>query len=101
MEPIRRLIRQDCNWELTEELETGMSQLKKLVTTALLLAHYDAAMKQTTQYAASSTGLGAALVQEGKSLVYTSRALSDTEAFLFRTFPPIHLWSRNRRIHRS
>ena len=88
----------DCHWQLGEEQETGMSQLKKLVTTAPLLAHYDPAMKFTTQCAASSTGLGAALMQEGKSLAYTSRALSDTEAFLFRTFPPINIWSRNRPI---
>ena len=30
MEPIRQLTRQDCHWELGEEQETGMSQLKKL-----------------------------------------------------------------------
>ena len=78
-EPIRRLTRQDCNWEWGEEQETAMSQLKRLVTTAPLLAYYDPAKKLTIQCDASSTGLGAALVQEGKPLAYASRALSDTE----------------------
>ena len=79
MEPIRRLTRQDCNWEWGEEQETAMSQLKRLVTTAPLLAYYDPAKKLTIQCDASSTGLGAALMQEGKPLAYASRALSDTE----------------------
>ena len=79
MEPIRRLTRQDCNWEWGEEQETAMSQLKRLLTTAPLLAYYDPAKKLTIQCDASSTGLGAALMQEGKPLAYASRALSDTE----------------------
>ena len=79
MEPIRRLTRQDCNWEWGEEQETAMSQLKRLLTTAPLLAYYDPAKKLTIQCDASSTGLGAALMQEGKPLAYASRALSDRE----------------------
>ena len=55
-----------------------MSQLKRLVTTAPLLTYYDPAKKLTIQCDASSTGLGAALMQEGKPLAYASRALSDT-----------------------
>ena len=79
MEPIRRLTRQDCNWEWGEEQETAMSQLKRLVTTAPLPTYYDPEKKLTIQCDASSTGLGAALMQEGKPLAYASRALSDTE----------------------
>ena len=77
VERVRRLTRQDCNWEWGEE--TAMSQLKRLVTTAPLLAYYDPAKKLTIQCDASSIGLGAVLMQEGKPLAYASRALSDTE----------------------
>ena len=79
MEPIQGLTRQDCNWAWGEEQETAMCQLKRLVTTAPLLAYYDPAKKLTIQCDASSTGLGAALMQEGKPLAYANRALSDTE----------------------
>ena len=51
----------------------------RLVTTAPLLAYYDPAKKLTIRCDASGTGLGAALMQEGKPLAYASRALSDTE----------------------
>ena len=68
MEPVRRLTRQDCNWEWGEEHETAMNQLKSRVTTAPLLAY--PAMKLTIQCDASSSGLGAALMQEGKPLAY-------------------------------
>ena len=57
-----------------------MSQLKRLLTTAPLLTYYDPAKKLTIHCDASSTGLGAALMQQGKPLAYASRALSDTEA---------------------
>ena len=39
------------------------------------MAYYDPGKKPTIQ----CTGLGAALMQEGKPLAYASRALSDTE----------------------
>ena len=36
MEPIRRLTRQDCEWQWTPEQETAMQELKQLVTSAPL-----------------------------------------------------------------
>ena len=41
MEPIRRLTRQDCEWEWAQEQETSMAELKTLVTAVPLLAYYD------------------------------------------------------------
>ena len=56
-----------------------MTKLKKLVTTAPVLAYYDPTKELTIQCDVSSTGLDSALMQEGKPLSYASRALSDTE----------------------
>ena len=79
MEPIRRLTRQDCEWQWTPEQETAMQELKQLVTSAPLLAYYNPSKELVIQCDASSTGLGSALMQDGKPLAYASRALSDTE----------------------
>ena len=79
MESIRRLTRQDCEWEWAQEQETSMAELKKLVTSVPLLAYYDPSKELVIQCDASSTGLGSTLMQEGKPLAYASRALSTTE----------------------
>ena len=79
MEPIRRLTRQDCEWEWAQEQETLMAELNKLVTSVPLLAYYDPSKELVIQCDASSTGLGSTLMQEGKPLAYASRALSTTE----------------------
>ena len=75
MEPIRRLTRQDCEWEWAKEQETSMAELKKLVTSVPLLAYYDPSKELVIQCDASSS----TLMQEGKPLAYASRALSTTE----------------------
>ena len=77
MEPIRRLTLQ--YWEWTQEQETSMAELNKLVTSVPLLAYYDQSKELVIQCDASSTVLGSTLMQEGKPLAYASRALSTTE----------------------
>ena len=79
LEPLRRLTHQGEQWQWTEEQDKAMSELKKLVTTAPVLAYYDPAKELTIQCDASSTGLGAVLLQDEHPLAYASRALSDTE----------------------
>ena len=79
MEPVRRLTRQDCEWELAQEQETSMAKLKKLVISVPLLAYYDPSKELVIQCDASSTGLGSTLMQEGKPIAYASRAFSTTE----------------------
>ena len=78
-QPIRRLTRQDCEWEWAQEQETSMAELKKLVTPVPLLAYYDPSKKLFIHCDASRTGLGSTLMQEGKSIAFASSALSTTE----------------------
>ena len=79
VEPLRRLTRLDCEWQWSEEQDKAMNELKKLITTAPILVYYDPAKALVVQCDASSTGLGAALLQDGKPIAYASRALSTTE----------------------
>ena len=53
--------------------------MKRIVTEAPVLAYYDPKVALTIQCDASSEGLGAALLQQGKPVAYASRALTDTE----------------------
>ena len=79
MEPIRRLTKHDVEFEWSEEQNKAMDEIKRLVTTAPELAYYDPKKELVIQCDASSKGLGAVLLQEGKPLSYASRALSTTE----------------------
>ena len=53
--------------------------MQKLVTEAPVLSNYDPSKERTIQCDASQSGLGAALLQNGRPIEYASRALTETE----------------------
>ncbi len=79
MEPIRRLTKQDVEFEWSEEQNKAMDEIKRLVTTAPVLTYCKPKKELVIRCDASSKGLGAVLLQEEKPLSYASRALSTTE----------------------
>ncbi|KAK3744564.1 hypothetical protein QZH41_003505 [Actinostola sp. cb2023] len=79
MEPIRRLTRKETNWEWTDEQESAFEEVKRMVTDAPVLSYYDPEGELEVQCDASQKGLGATLLQRGKPIAYTSRALTETE----------------------
>jgi len=79
MEPIRRLTRKDTPWEWTQQQDDAFNEVKRLVTIAPILSYYDPEGELEVQCDASSKGLGAALMQNGKPVAYASRALTETE----------------------
>ena len=79
MEPIHRLMRQDTNFNWTEEQENTFREVKRLVTTAPVLSYYDPKAELEIQCDASQTDLGAALLQRGRPIAYMSRTLAETE----------------------
>lgn len=54
--------------------------MKQLVTQTPILAYYSPDKELVIQCDASSLGIGATLMQEGRPLAYASRALTDPEA---------------------
>ena len=62
-----------------DEHDKAMDEIRKLVTTAPILEYYDPKKELVIQCDASSSGLGAVLLQDGKLLGYASRPLSTTE----------------------
>ena len=79
MEPIRRLTRQDTEFNWTEEQQNAFREVKRLVTTAPGLSYYDLKAELEIQCDTSKKYLGAALLQRGKPIAYTSRALTETK----------------------
>lgn len=80
LEPIRQLTRPDIAWEWSTEQANAMSRIKTMVSEAPLLAYYNPKEWLTIQCDASNKGLGAALLQNGRSIAYASRSLTDTES---------------------
>ena len=78
-EPIRRLTKKDEEWKWAEEQDEAFEKIKNMVSTAPILKYYDAAKELIIQCDASSTGLGATLLQDDHPLAYVSRALTPTE----------------------
>ena len=78
-DPLRTLLRKDTAfiWEANEQ--RAFDQLKELISNAPLLKYFNPTERVEVQVDASSTGLGACLMQGGQPIHYASRALTDTE----------------------
>ena len=53
--------------------------MKQPITSHTVLSYYDGTKKVTLQCDAPQSGIGAALLQEGQPVAFTSRALTPTE----------------------
>ena len=78
-EPLRRLTRQDEEWNWSNEQEMAFEKLKVKLSSDTVIAYFDAKKDIEVLVDASPVGLAAMLVQD-KVVVYASRALSDTES---------------------
>ena len=79
MEPIRRLTQKDAPWNWSSEQDQVFANVQRLVTEAPVLCYYNPSLDLTIQCDASQSGLGAALLQNGKPIECASRSLTDTE----------------------
>ena len=79
LQPLRKLTLKDVPWSWTDEHDAAFSEVKKLATSAPVLAYYDPSKPLVIQCDASDKGLGCALLQNMKPVAYASRALTDTE----------------------
>ncbi|XP_064111370.1 uncharacterized protein LOC135218851 [Macrobrachium nipponense] len=79
LEPIRKLTRQNTEWNWTEKQEKAFIESKRLITNAPILQYYDPNLDLVIQCDASQNGLGSVLLQCGKPIAFASCALSETE----------------------
>ena len=79
-QPIRALTTKDAQFQWGPSQQKSFDKLKELCTTAPVLAFYDVKKDVVIQCDASSYALGGVLLQEGRPVAYTSRALTETES---------------------
>ena len=79
LEPIRALTRQHTDGNWSKDCEDAFKTVKKKITTAPMLAYFNAEKELVLQVDTSQDGLGIALMQEGKPIEYASRSLTSTE----------------------
>ena len=78
-EPLRQLEAKDVEWHWDENQQKAFDEVKTLITSHPVLQYYDVAKEVTLQCDALQSGIGAALLQEGHPVAFTSRALTATE----------------------
>ena len=79
IQPLNDLTRSDVPFHWTQTEEEAFIKVKDVLTKAPVLAYFDAGKQLVVQCDASSRGIGAALLQDGRPISYASRALTDTE----------------------
>lgn len=78
--PLRELLANDNDFRWDDDRHgKALRQLKSMLVSAPILSYYDVSKPVVVQCDASSMGLGAALLQDGKVVEYASRALTHTE----------------------
>ena len=78
-EPIRALLKNNTAFIWEENEQKAFDEIKTLILNAPLLRYFNVAEQVEVQVDASSSGLGACLMQGGQPIQYASRALTDTE----------------------
>ena len=79
MQPLRRLLDKDTESCWLHIHQQGFDEMKKAITMTSALSYYDVMKPVVIQCDASDRGLGAALLQNGLPVAYSSRALTSAE----------------------
>ena len=78
-DPLRALNKKDVDWQWTPSHDKAFQQLKTMICDECTLTYFDPKQPTVIQVDASLKGLGAALIQNGKPIAFSSKALTDTE----------------------
>lgn len=77
--PLRELTCKDIQWCWLKQHQDAFDALKKSLTSPITLSYYDVQKPVTLTCDASQYGLGAACLQEGSPIAYSSHTLTQTE----------------------
>ena len=77
--PLRQLLIKETAWHWDQKQEESFQAIKRILSAAPVLAYYNPTEKLTLQVDASSTGLGAVLIQDDRPVAYASKALTPAQ----------------------
>ncbi|VDI67817.1 Hypothetical predicted protein [Mytilus galloprovincialis] len=77
--PILELTRKDVPWIWSDECNMALQRVKKRLTEAPILAHFDVNKEVVLQVDSNKSGLRAVLRQEGKPVEFAPRVLKPSE----------------------
>ena len=77
--PLRELTKSEVEFTWQSTQKDAFEKVKQAVSSTPVLKYYSATDELTIQCDASSTGLGAAILQQGQPVAFASRALTPTE----------------------
>lgn len=72
--PLRKLLEKDTAWHWEEAQERSVEKLKHMITHSPTFKFYDVSKPVPLSVDASSEGIGAVILQEGRPVAYGSRA---------------------------
>ncbi|KAK3103001.1 hypothetical protein FSP39_015684 [Pinctada imbricata] len=78
-EPLRELLEKGVAWHWNERHEQSFKMLKAALVSAPVLKYFDPKEELTLSVDASSSGLGACILQNGQPVAYASRSLNKSE----------------------
>ena len=78
-EVLRKLTERGAEWCWLPAHADAVARVKEMIVTALVLAYCDVSKPVVIQCDAFQTRLGAALLQEGRRVAYSSRVMTPTE----------------------
>ena len=78
-EPISQLTQKDVAFVWEKPQQEAFDKLKSVITSAPVLAYFDNSKETVLSVDASSTGLGAVIMQEGKPVAFRSKTLTPLE----------------------
>ena len=84
LHPLHQLLEQNSKWQWTEQCKQAFTEAKRMITSELVLTHYDSALPVRLACDALPTGIGAVLshvMSDGNKwpAAFTSRSLTNTE----------------------
>ena len=77
--PIRVLLKKSTHWMWEHEQQEAYEKIKRVLVSEPVLRFFDPKLPVVIQCDASSTGLGACLLQDGQPVAYSSRSLRPAE----------------------
>ena len=77
--PIRALLKKDADFQWLPEHQAAFDEIKQILSSDPVLSFFDQNKDTVVQADASSTGLGACLIQDDHPIAYASRSLSESE----------------------